>query len=226
MKTKPLPPVREDPAVLAGWKITQSFPQRCGAILSDQMLSELARAEKLDALWRSDNDELARLFRDLQARRRARLEDLEASVPVGPGIDPSTSPADKAVLMSSWRTSLDRARDSEGDGLVRLTRDALKFGDDIAARACLTVAVERGDPTVLGMFKDTDSDLVDQLREINDLRLALAGQGFDNQWLVLSLRQLKQPDLASQLPVLRQVAAAAKNANLRQYGATTPPYAG
>jgi hypothetical protein len=185
MTPKPLPPLAQDPDFQEAQALRSAYQAKLVSIRDDRSLSQLGVAEAVAAAWTTASNRLDELAASLRSRRRARLEYLEASVPMGPGIDAKLSPADKAVLFTSWRTSLATARAAEWDDLPRLVDDAVRFGDDMLARAALTAALEtRPQQTdAIAKFDAGYPGLLATITEITDLENALTHDVAFPDWL-------------------------------------------
>ena len=79
--TSPLPPVPEDPAFLEGQQVKATFAEQSQQIREDFGITDVAKAEQITAAWEAANATLAGLWRDLQARREARIDELETLIP-------------------------------------------------------------------------------------------------------------------------------------------------
>lgn len=200
--TTPLPPTKDDPSVVRGRALQAEYLSKLGALRSDHLITDLVRARQIDAVWRSTCKELGAAYEDLQARRQARLVDLESQVPTGPGIEDDATAADEAVLMSAFRAALGQARNASNEELTRLLEDAVRFGDDILKRAIITVVTEEGrgmsvlKAEVLALTPGTQA----ALEEIGQLREDLAGR--HNGWVWQSLSAPRQPEESTRLPDL------------------------
>lgn len=208
MSTKPLPPLAEDPDFIEAQAVRKTYEQHLVKIRGDRTLSSLGRAEAITAAWTAAGLRLDELAQSLRRRRRARLEDLESQAPVGPGISASTSPADKAVLFTSWRTALGTARDADWDDLPKLVDDAVRFGDDMLARAALTAAMETRprNTEAIAKFDAGYPGLLDILSEAASIETFLTGASTDTLWERQVFRRLDRPAEADTVTTLRQVA--------------------
>lgn len=200
MTTQPMPPMGQDKAVLRGQELRQQFTEAVFSIRSDNRLTDLDVARRITTLYEDTNAKLAALFEDMQARRRARLADLETTVPLGPDIPANASPADKAVMFQAFRSALEQARQtvtqpagmsntdltpipspSDRNTLASMLDDAERFDDDALRRAVLTVAYERGDMRLVISWAEQHG-VADQLNEFAELSSAIAGHGIAGHW--------------------------------------------
>lgn len=208
-----MPPIRQDPSIIAGLAVKQQFIRDAGRVRSDHEITDLAKARRVVALWNTAIAELSRLYVDLQRRRQLRLEELEAAVPYGPDIPANTSPADRAVLMAAFRSAVDTARAADPNELAQLYRDAEVFGDEIALRAAFTVAHENGVGSIIKAYAQHHPDVVATLDEIDNLRRVVAGGGPDRPWVSQALAFGKglglfpEPDEVRALPGLEMLDA-------------------
>jgi hypothetical protein len=219
--TTPLPPMAKDPAITGGAQVRRAFTAQAAKIRGDSNLSDIAKAQGISDLWDASNAELARLYQDLQSRRRARLAVLEKLVPVGPNIPADASPADATVLRQAFRAALTEARDASPDRKIELLADAEKFDDDNLRRAVITAAFEQSQTQVLQRWTDS-MGLTDRLDEMFELQKALIGRGFSNLYVTQALSKIPQPDEASALPSLIAARDAAARASV-QYGGRFSP---
>jgi hypothetical protein len=212
----PLPLIPEDPSYVKGEQVQATFIKQVQAIRADPGLSDLGKAEKITALWETSNATLTGLWQDLQARREARVKELQATVPIGPDIPAGTTPADEAVLMQSWRSVLAQAQGADSTALQKMFAESQRFSDDVLMRAVLTVAADGSHPD--------DFDIVRRWAEMNGATAGLEeltriykemnGTALWSVKLGLSLGQIKKPQEAWNLPTL--TAAAARAASLAQ----------
>lgn len=220
MSTKPMPVMGEDPSVTAGQQVRADFTDQAQKLRQDQRLTDLQAAEQITQLWSSSNASLAKLYEDLQSRRRARLAALDSIVPLGPNVPAGASPADAAVLQQAFRSALAQARaampassTSGGGNLSRLgpvdtdtldgmLADAERFDDDNLRRAVLTAAYEGGYMGIVRRWSDL-MGVTAQLDEYTELQDALAGQGIWGQWNYTTFAPLPAPDEVANLPRLQ-----------------------
>lgn len=236
--TKPLPPIVDDPAVVAGFETKSKFTADSQQVRGDFTIVDLVKAQRIDAIWEAANKRLTDLYADLQSRRQARIDQLETIVPVGPNIPANASSADTALLQQVFRTALAQARDAlpaeiSGGGNITpintskttldgMLADAEKFDDDTLRRAVLTAAFENGH---LGLIKSwTDMNgLTEQLDELRDLLNAIAGHGSDNLWVVQALGLIAKPSEVFNIPNLIAAQEAAVQASYRPGGVNYQP---
>lgn len=210
--TKPLPPIQNDPAFLQAQALHQAFDDEAQSVRQDPMLSDLAVAQKIVALWKTANAEIAKAAQDLQRRRTARMDELEMAVPVGPGIAADVSPADRAVLMQAWRVSLTAAREATTDELRPMWVDAQKFDDELQRRAVLTTLGERGRMDLVRQWWADSNGVSDQLDELFEMR---SGFGVWALKVTQAFAQIPKPSEAYDLPDLEAASAALTAARVR-----------
>lgn len=203
-----LSPVREDPAIEAGYAAKQAYTTRLREIRDDLDLSPLVKAEQLAAAHEKLLTELERLRADLHNRRTARLAVLESKIPMGAGVATGTSPADRAVLTASFRSALDRARKADSAQARRkLLAEAERYDDDMQRRGVLSACFELGELEIVSewiqehtSFRDRDSFL----EELRTLRGQLAGTiPIDHMWEMQALGEPQRPREMANLPALR-----------------------
>jgi hypothetical protein len=219
--TTPMPPMAKDPAITGGAQVRAAFTAQAAKIRGDSNLSDIAKAEAVTNAWDASNAELARLYDDLQSRRRTRLAVLEKLVPVGPNIPADSSPADATVLRQAFRAALTEARDASPDRKIELLADAEKFDDDNLRRAVTTAAFEQSQTQVVRRWTDA-AGLTDRLEEMFELQKAIAGQGFDNLYVTPALSKIANPDEVSALPGLIAARDAAVRASVQYTGRFSP----
>jgi hypothetical protein len=210
----PLPPVHEDPSIVAGYQLQQDFVPKGAAIRGDTNLTPVAKAQQIVDLWESTNAELSRLWTDLQTRRQARIDQLSATVPVGPNVPADASEADKAVLHQAWRTTYAAARDATFAQREAMLADAERFDDDILHRAALTTAIDGGQPQLVTKWAELHG-ATGALTELAGLRELHAGRGVMHGHAVLALSPLKRPSEAFDLPNLVAARDAAQRETAR-----------
>lgn len=174
----PLPPVREDPAWLEAQTVADQYTHDAQAARQDHTLTDIARAQRIAVAWKTTVDRISQLRADLFTRRRARVEWIETQLPVGPGIIPGTSPADRTVLMTSFTAAYDKARQANSDQRERMLADAQRFDDDTTRRAVLTAAIDDSQwPLVDGWAAQHATATAALLTEWRELRDLLHGTG-------------------------------------------------
>jgi hypothetical protein len=166
----PMPPINQDPAILRGYALRQAFDLECTPILADTTLSDLGMAQKIAALYAVVTTDIAAARDDYKNRRAARTAELAQVVPIGPDVPPDASPADKAVLMQAWRTTLADARECDRDGRSQMLAEAERFDDDTVRRAALTAASDNGEGIIINQWASTRPECAAQLRELLALR--------------------------------------------------------
>lgn len=217
MKTSPLPAVPQDPSYLEGQHVKAVFAAQSQAIREDYGLTDVAKAEQITAIWSAANVTLAGLWRDLQPRRDARIDELETLIPMGPGIPPNTSPADTAVLMQAWRGALARAQEADKAALRQMFDEAQRFDDDIVTRAVLTVSRDDFGGGILSRWAALNG-AADTVAELSGLYDQINGPDIWMLPLALALGPIEKPQEAWNLPAL----AAARDASLVAAGRRSP----
>lgn len=216
MKVKPLPHPNDDPANQRARQVKAQYAQDLSAIQTDATVTPLERARRARDLHEKASAELAGAWEDVTRRRQARMESLQAQLPLGPQIPEGTSPADKAVMMASFQSALDWAREAELPQVARRLDDAEKYGDDMSARAIATLAIEQGGSRLREMYVGRHPEQTAVFDEIGALHRVMTGQdittrGFDYQ----DFGALPVPGGVTQIPLLEQQADA-EAARLRQ----------
>jgi hypothetical protein len=210
MTTRPLPALQADPAFAAANEARATYASDAARVRGDFTLSDLGRAEQIVTLWEAASAAITAAYNDLSSRRRARLAELEAVVPVGPAVPADASPADSALLFEIFQRALDQARDraADEDSLRAMLSDAERFGDDTRRRAALTAAVDSGQVRIVREWC-AQRGLSDQLDELITVRSDLAGYGDTATHLyeVQAFGVIPRPDEVAALPGLRQAAA-------------------
>lgn len=207
--TSPLPSVPDDPAFIRGQLIKATFAVQSQNIREDLGLTDVAKAEQVTAAWEVANTELASLWSDLQARRSARIDSLEAQIPFGPGIPPNTSAADTAVLMQAWRGALAQAQAAEPADLKKMFAEASRFDDDVVLRAVMTVSRDDFGGGIVSQWAAMNG-ATETLAELMGLYDEIAGPSIWRLPLLLALGQIEKPQEAWDLPTL----TAARQASL------------
>ncbi|GAB3995319.1 hypothetical protein GCM10029992_12260 [Glycomyces albus] len=209
----PLPHPNEDRDHLAARQSKQNFTAEAKRIRENFKASERYKAQQIAALYEAHVAEIAKAYDSLTGRRRSRLAYLESLVPVGPGIPERTSPADKAVLMTAFRTALATAKEATSrQERAKLLREAEKFDDDAMRRAVLTYALDNGEIDTVKAWSAEHLDVANHLDEVAKLRALLAGQHFDSLWDAQDFNPLPKPQEAHDWPRMEAAAEAAKRA--------------
>lgn len=220
MAPQPLPPTKDDPSITAGYAAKAAATEQYKAIRFNFGITDMVKAEQIDAAWHALNAELTRLYTDLQARRIARLEYLQGLIPIGPDIPTGASPADRAVLQAEFRAAYTRAQEADYGSRRRMLAEAERFDDDATRRAVLTVGQDQGETKLLDQWAAFHPELAGLVPEMLTLRQLIAGQHFDNAWVRQALSVERQPDESRQLPQLQATRDAAEQA-LREQTART-----
>ncbi|HEY8375147.1 MAG TPA: hypothetical protein VIK91_01605 [Nannocystis sp.] len=199
----PPPAPREDPALVAALAAAEVHTAQLDDVRSDPDLTDLERAERVAALHNEQVARIQALAENYYARRRARLAALEAEIPIGPGVTPDMSPADKAVVNSAFMAALQRARSADSEQRRAMVVDAITYGDDSLLRAALSAAREVGDAATLDEWARRAGKAA-VLAEIRDLSAALARPGI---WETKAFRRPIEPPELRRLAELRKAEA-------------------
>lgn len=228
----PFPPPGADPQTVEAMSIRGDFTRFAQQTRTDARLSDLDVARQITAAWNDANQQISKLYQQLQAARRARIEVLEKVVPMGPGIPADASPADAVVMNQAFRAALERARNAktpqtpptaasatssgyDTGTLAGMLADAERFDDETLRRAVLTAAVETGQTQLVRAWTDK-MGVSDQLEELTRLTETVAGRGFDWVWDLKAFTPIPEPTEAGRLPELERAAAAAAQARVEQ----------
>ncbi len=212
-QSKPMPHPNEDPANLAARQAAADYTALAQKIRGNFDLTDLDKAQRISDAYDAYCAALQAAYTELNDRRRARLDQLEQTIPTGPGIPEGTSPADKAVLMAAFRSAMDKALAASPMELGRMLADAERFDDDAMRRAVLTVAADTSQPQIIRAWSDLHTDMAGFFDEVIDLRTALAGiNTMANGWAFQDFRPMRRPDEVAQLPGLIATRDAAKAA--------------
>jgi hypothetical protein len=195
----PMPPINEDPAIIRGYAMRNAFDLECTPILADTTLSDVGMAQKIANLHAVVTTELAAARENYKKRRAARTAELEQVVPIGPDVPPAASPADKAVLMQAWRTTLADARECDRDGRSQMLAEAERFDDDTVRRAVLTAASDNGQSDIIQQWARTRPEIAAQLSELLALRDSYVT---DNMVALQAFGPLPVPTEMANLPAL------------------------
>jgi hypothetical protein len=212
--------------------IRDDFGRFAQATRRDVNQTDLQVAQKITNAWTDANQQISTLYQQLQAARRARIEVLEQTVPIGPGIPADASPADATVMNQAFRAALERARNAkqpqaaqtissgtstgyDPETLTGMLIDAEKFNDDTLRRAVLTAAVETGQTNLVRSWTDK-MGLTSQLDELERLTSATAGRGFDGVWDYKAFTPIPKPDEVSKLIDLEKAEQVATQARVTQ----------
>lgn len=202
----PLPPLSEDPKLLAAQQVRAEYTAMLSEIYNDLRLSDLARAEKVDAAWRSVSEMLPQLANELLAKYKATLDQLAQIIPIGPNVPEGSSPADTSALHAAFRVSLTQARDAERSDLDALYTDAIRFGDDTLLRAVLTAASEAGYGEIMQRWVNTQPPSVGaQFNDLVRIRDFLGGSTTDNLIFIQAFKTPEQPAESLQLPTIQML---------------------
>lgn len=211
----PLPPIREDPSIVAGYAVKARCEAAMQAARNAVGVTDVDRAKGVLKAWKAGVDELTTLWGDLTARRTARREWIQQQLPFGPGVPDGVSAADRAVLMQAFNMALGAARQMTAEQRAAALADASRFGDDVTLRATLTAAVDASAWQVIDRWAEQHAPQTGALlAEWRDLGATLAGQSFDSRWDSQALQLPARPPEYTDLPVLTAaVNAAIRSAN-------------
>ncbi|WP_405359800.1 hypothetical protein OG535_13290 [Kitasatospora sp. NBC_00085] len=206
-----MPTQDQDPDVNSAREAQQQYLTALQRTRSDYRLSDLAKAEAIDAAYTAYLGALQAAWDRLQERRRKRLEYLEGLVPVGPGIADGTSPADRTVLMTAFRTAYDRALDTNLAGRARMLADAERFDDDAVRRGTLTAVVDLSEINTLRAWSEHHLTTAAYLPEVGELReaIALRSTRADHRVAQQAFQAARVPEEVRALPRLQRLAEAA-----------------
>jgi hypothetical protein len=207
---KSLPEVNQDPLILQGRQAQLDFDRKVNEIRKDPMLSEVAKAEQIDAAWTDYRTTIETAQTKFYAQRQARLEQLEALVPIGPNIPADASRADAAVLHQAFSVAYTAAIEAPTEELGPRYAQAVRFGDDLTARAILTASADRGTDrgtrAVLDQWAAEDPTRGPALQETLRLRELMAGRGTDSRFAAQAFGRLlvrSQPPESANLANIR-----------------------
>lgn len=189
----PMPHPNDDRDHIAARASKQEFTDAAKQVRSNANFSARYKAQQVAGLYEKHVTETASAYQRITARRRARLAHLESQVPIGPGIPDGTTAADKAVLMTAFRTAMDKARDTDRSGRARLLAEAERFDDDAMRRAVLTHAMDTGEVDTVKRWADLHADSAGLLDETAALRDTLAGRGTGHLWDAQDFNPLPKP---------------------------------
>ncbi|MGW3352573.1 hypothetical protein ACWDA3_55570 [Nonomuraea rubra] len=214
----PLGPTRDDPAVQAAIATQAPYVAKIDAIRSDPHLSELAKAEQLSEAYEQQMTVLNQHAQDLYGRRTARRDHLAAQLPIGPGVTPDMSAADKAVLQAAFRARLEEVGQAKLEQRHAMLGEAIRYGDDTTIRAVLTYADNHNEGQTLDVWaQQTGNEAL--LAEIRNLNQQLGGIHDGSGWERQAFRTPQRPFEAANVSALRRRAEeqARKDMRARQY---------
>jgi hypothetical protein len=135
-------------------------------IRMDTTLSDVGRAQRIEALYVQQRTRIGRLRDQLAAAVAAERSALAAAA-FGVGFPANATAADKAVIRSDYRQALDRAEQAgSSDDSQTLLRRALLTGDAILARAVAATAYMRGQSDVLSSYGDAFPDAMPNIERL------------------------------------------------------------
>ncbi|MGV9337881.1 hypothetical protein [Streptomyces sp. NPDC003688] len=217
-KPAPLPHPNEDVAFLEAREALAQYTATASKTRGDVNLSDIAKAEQIEAAYTKYCATISDAYKELMARRRARLEYLETLLPVGPGIPDGTSPADRAVLMTAFRTAYDQAQAAAGTtAREKLLAQAERFDDDTLRRAVFTALIDNNEHNITDQWAATHIEQANYLGEVAELREAVAGRGAPHMWDVQTFIPIAEPAEPKALP---RLLADAQASRARTPGAT------
>ncbi|MBT2207025.1 hypothetical protein [Actinomadura sp. NEAU-AAG7] len=200
----PLPPVHEDDDFQAALEIQQRYPVELAAARGAYGLTQLQMAERINTLWTGATADLDRLREAFNRRYGGRWQQLWQMVPTGPEAPQGASPADKAVLVTAYRTAR-AAVDNEPDGekLVAMLAEADRFGDEATRRAVLDHLRDEGhlDPVHAWAAEHIGAAWVDQIAYLTGV---LFGATSDAMLAQQAFKALQRPHEVASLTTLRQ----------------------
>jgi hypothetical protein len=193
MTPEPMPHPNEDAAHLAARASKAAYMADADAIRANVNYSDRYKMQHVAERYDQHVSEVSKAYESLTERRRARLSYLESLVPLGPGVPEATSPADKAVLITAFRTALATVKDTNLEGRAQLLDEAEKFDDDAMRRAVLTHAMEHGEHSTVRAWTDRHTDAAGLLDETIKLHALIAGQHFETAWDVQDFTPVPKP---------------------------------
>ncbi|MGW1039643.1 hypothetical protein [Streptomyces sp. NPDC002547] len=149
----------EHPDHLAARQARADFEVKAKEIRDSRAWSDIYKAEKLAGAYQDQVKAIQDAYGRVVAARQARLDHITGLVPSGPGIPDDTSPADRQLLVTAYRSHLAAAQSAKREDRARLLAEAEKYGDDLQARAVLTAAVDQGDTGLLNDWVARTHDL-------------------------------------------------------------------
>ncbi|MFE2020139.1 hypothetical protein ACFW9O_19100 [Streptomyces sp. NPDC059499] len=217
MAPQPMPTHDQDPDISAALDAQAAYLNALQAARSEYRLSDLAKAEVIDAAYTTYLTALQTSWDSLTVRRRARLEHLETLVPIGPGIPADATPADRAVLMAAFRAAHDKAEAADRKGRVKLLQEAERWDDDAARRGALTSIVDSSDWHTIKAWADQNLTTAGYVDEVVGLRNMLGGVSNDvnDRFARQACTPVAAPEEARALPRLLRLKDAAETEGMR-----------
>lgn len=172
----------EDPDHLAARQARVDYDAKAQEIRNSPVWSNDYKAEKLAELYQEHEQEINEAYGRVTARRQARLDYLNGLVPSGPGIPEDASPADRAVLVQAFRSSLETAKAASREQRGRLLAEAARYGDEAMQRAVLQHASDSGDVDLVNAWVADTHGVRGFSDERRQLTGALHGEHFHAPW--------------------------------------------
>lgn len=215
-----LPPLREDPNFVRAGEVKRAYVDAVAAANADPGLTDVYRAAAISRAWTVCVQQLGELRTDLDARRTARQESIGRLLPLGPGIDPAASPADRVVLMAAFSGAYEKAKAASEQDRAEQLETAERFGDDAGRRGALTALLddamwksvnrwaEAHNPTAAGLFTE--------FKALGELILGYTGN-VDTRFETMQFAAPPKPAEVDALPRL----VTAHNNNVRRLNGAT-----
>ncbi|MFJ6934459.1 hypothetical protein [Streptomyces sp. NPDC101132] len=222
MAPEPMPTHDQDPDIKAAREAQAQYLEALQTARADYRLSDLAKAEAVDAAYTTYRTALQGAWDRIQGRRKARLEHLENLVPIGPGIPADATPADCAVLMTAFRAALERAEALDRAGRAKMLHDAERWDDDAARRGALTAIVDASDWHTIKAWAQQHLTTAGYVEEVVALRSALTGTSSETtaRFAVRECSPVRPPAEVVELPRLLAMRGAAQTAGQRSSAAS------
>lgn len=202
-----IPETNNDPAIVAAREARAAFEQKVADTRSNPDLHDVDQARTIAREYDGLVAKLGELDRDLTERRAKYFEETEARVHVGAGIPSDASPADRALLMQTFRTALDRVRTMSDDEIRAELVTAAKYGDEQTQRAIEAVAIDENRGSLWNVLRTTNPDRMAALDEWIRARDLAEGRGIDGLFTAQALATPPKPREISDLPQLEAVEA-------------------
>jgi len=139
------------------------------------LVTREARKAEIATLRQEVNVRLAQLQDEDTKQVETERAELERRLLAPPDISVTATASDRIARDASYRDALERARGAkEGPRLLEMFRDAERFGDSIMAKACMAVALDRGEIPVLDAWLETHPNDEPKLQRLFDLTSAKA----------------------------------------------------
>ncbi|WP_141007054.1 hypothetical protein [Nocardioides humi] len=202
--------MRLDPELAKAHQAREDYLAQVQVLRGDVRLTELAKAEQIEAAWLGYRTTVAEASQVFWTRRQERLQALEAALPIGPNVPDDTPRADAAVLHQAFAAAYQQALDAPMEQLPQRYTQARRFGDDLTARAVLTASVDRGSRAVVEAWTAEAPEREVAMAEAMELRSLIHG-GVTTDALFVSqafgASELdNKPSEVWQLPRLREAA--------------------